>query len=110
MFWPVKQVFVGLLISKVNPSNHTKCISLTTMNQQWITQPTLINLHLNEYGQGLCYYPFAVNLDRCKNKISWCKNKIFYEKFFKNKFSLQELVISYILVFHEWVLPFSDAN
>ena len=28
-------------------------------------QPTLINLHRNEYTQGLHYYPFAVNLDRC---------------------------------------------
>ena len=28
------------------------------------TQPTLINLHTNEYSQGLCYYPFAVNLNR----------------------------------------------
>ena len=27
--------------------------------------PTLINLHSNEYSEGLCYYPFAVNLDRC---------------------------------------------
>ena len=30
-----------------------------------MTQPTLINLHPNEYSQGLCYYPLAVNLDRC---------------------------------------------
>ena len=30
-----------------------------------MTQPTLINLHPNEYSQGLQYYPFAVNLDRC---------------------------------------------
>ena len=28
-------------------------------------QHTLINLHPNEYGQVLRYYPFAVNLDRC---------------------------------------------
>ena len=28
-------------------------------------QPTLINLHPNEYIQGLRYYPCAVNLDRC---------------------------------------------
>ena len=27
--------------------------------------PTLINLQPNEYTQGLCYYRFAVNLDRC---------------------------------------------
>ena len=28
-------------------------------------QATFINLHPNEYTQGLHYYPFAVNLDRC---------------------------------------------
>ena len=28
-------------------------------------QPTLINLHPNEYIQGLRYYPCAVKLDRC---------------------------------------------
>ena len=30
-----------------------------------MTQPTLINLHPNEYSQESHYYPFAVNLDRC---------------------------------------------
>ena len=29
-----------------------------------MTQPTVINLNSNEYTQGLCYYTFAVNLDR----------------------------------------------
>ena len=28
-------------------------------------QPTLINLHPNEYTQELHYYPFTVKLDRC---------------------------------------------
>ena len=28
-------------------------------------QPTLINLHLNEYSQEFQYYPFAVKLDSC---------------------------------------------
>ena len=28
-------------------------------------QPTLINLHHNEYSQELHRYPFAVKLDRC---------------------------------------------
>ena len=28
-------------------------------------QPTIINLHRNEYGQGLYYYSFSVNLGRC---------------------------------------------
>ena len=30
-----------------------------------ITQPTLINLHPNEYSQEVHYYPFAVTLDKC---------------------------------------------
>ena len=30
-----------------------------------MTQPTVINLYPNEYSQGLCHYPFAVNLDGC---------------------------------------------
>ena len=30
-----------------------------------MTQPTLINLHPNEYSQELRYYPFAVKLDKC---------------------------------------------
>ena len=34
-------------------------------NQKCITQPTLIDLHLNEYSQELHYYSFALKLDRC---------------------------------------------
>ena len=57
-------MFTRLLTSIVNACNRTKCVSLN--NQQCITQPpTLNNLHPNEYTQGLCYYPFAVNLERC---------------------------------------------
>ena len=59
MFWFIKKIFIGLLASVVNASNHTKCFSLS--NQGCITQPTLINLHLHEYCQELHYYPFAVN-------------------------------------------------
>ena len=29
-----------------------------------MTQPTLFNLHPNEYSQEFHYYPFAVKLDR----------------------------------------------
>ena len=52
------------LASLVNVTNHAKCISLN--NQKCMTQPTLINLHPNDYSQGFCYYPFAINLDRCR--------------------------------------------
>ena len=45
-----------------NASNHTKCLLL--YNQKCMIQTTLNNLHINEYTQGLRYYPIAVNLDR----------------------------------------------
>ena len=48
-------MFILLLASTVNASNHTKCE----------IQLTLINLHPNEYSQEFHYYPFAVKLDRC---------------------------------------------
>ena len=63
MFGFFEKMFNGLLTRVVNGSNHTKCVSLK--NQQCITRPTLINLHPNEVIQGLHYYPFTVNLDRC---------------------------------------------
>ena len=52
-------MFIGLLISIVSASNHTKCMSLS--NQK---SATLINLHPNEYSQELHRYPAAVNLNR----------------------------------------------
>ena len=48
------------------PLNHTKCISLN--NKRRIIQPTLINLHPNEYIQGSNYYLFAVNLGRSRGR------------------------------------------
>ena len=42
MFWLIKRMFMGLLISIVNATSHTKCVSLS--NQKCITQPTLVNL------------------------------------------------------------------
>ena len=55
-------MLIGLLNTIVNGSNHAKCLSLN--NRQCMTQLTLINLHPNEYTQGLHYYPFAVDLNR----------------------------------------------
>ena len=49
MFGLIKKIFIGLLTGLVNGSNHTKWISLS--NQKCMIQPTLINLHPNEYGQ-----------------------------------------------------------
>ena len=62
MFGFIKKIFIGLLTSKVNASNHRICVSLS--NLKCMTQPILINLHRNEYTQGLRYYSFAINLDR----------------------------------------------
>ena len=61
MFGSIKKMFMGLLISVVNGSNHTKCMSLS--NQKCMIQATLINLHPNEYIQEFHYYSFAVILD-----------------------------------------------
>ena len=41
------------LTSMYKASGNTKCMSLS--NQPWMTQPTFINLHPNEYTQRLRY-------------------------------------------------------
>ena len=68
MFKSLKKIFIGSLTSIVNSSKHTKYGSLS--NQKWATQPTLINLHPDEYTQGLRFQPFAANLNRC---VGSCK-------------------------------------
>ena len=70
-------MFVGLLISIVNASNHIKCISLR--NQKCMVQPTLINLHSNKYNQEFHCYPSAVKLYRCVgscNTLNDLSNKV----------------------------------
>ena len=70
-------MFIVLLSSLVNASNHRKCVSLS--NQKWKIQPTLINLHPNEYSQEFHYYPISVKLDRCSgncNNLNDLSNKI----------------------------------
>ena len=57
----IKKNICGLLISIVNASNHTQCVLLS--NQKCMIQPTLINLHQNQYSQEFHYYPFLVKLD-----------------------------------------------
>ena len=45
-----------------------------------MTQPTLINLHPNEYSQEFHYYPYAVKLDRCVgscNTLNDLSNKVY---------------------------------
>ena len=45
----------------INASSHTKWVSFS--NQTCEIQPTLINVHPNEYSQELQYYSFTVKLD-----------------------------------------------
>ena len=63
MFGLIKKMFMGLLISIVNSSNHTKRVPLS--NQKCEIQPVFINLHRNEYNQEFHYYPFTIKLDKC---------------------------------------------
>ena len=70
-------MFLGLLISRVNASNNTKCVSLS--NQECMTQLTLINLQPTEYSQEFYYYPFAIKLDSCVescNTLNDLPNKV----------------------------------
>ena len=78
MFGLIKNFFMGLLITIVNASNHTKCLLLS--NQKCMTQPTLINLHPNEYIPEFHCYPFAAKLDRCVpccNTLNDLSNKVY---------------------------------
>ena len=54
--------FSGSLASMAHVSNFITCISLN--NLPYMTRPTLTNLNINEYNQGLRYDPFMVNLAR----------------------------------------------
>ena len=77
MFVLIKKTFIRLLSSIVNPSNHVKCVSIS--NQKCEIQPTLINLHPNEYSHEFHYYPFSVKLDRCVgscNTLNDLSNKV----------------------------------
>ena len=75
-------MFIGLLISIVNASNHIKCVLLS--NQKCITQPTLIILPPNEYTQEFHYYPFTVKSKRCVGSCNTL-NGLFNEVCVPNK-------------------------
>ena len=62
IFGLINKLFIGLLTDIVSASSYTKCVPLN--NQKCMTQPSLINLHPNEYSQEFYYYPFSVKLDR----------------------------------------------
>ena len=70
-------MFMGLLISLVNASNHTECLLLS--NWKSMIYPILINFHPNKYSQEFHYYPFDVELDRCVgscNTLNDLSNKV----------------------------------
>ena len=78
MFGIIKKMFIVLSSNIVKGSNHTKCVSLSS--QKCMTQPTLMNLHPNEYNQEFHYYPFAVKLGRCVgscNTLNDLSNKVY---------------------------------
>ena len=35
-----------------------------------MTRPTLIDLNPNEYNQGMRYYPFTINVNRCNGSCN----------------------------------------
>ena len=73
----IKKMIIVLLNSIVNVYNHKKCVSLS--KKKCKIQPTLINLHPNEYSQEFRYYRFAVKLDRClggRNTLNDLSNKV----------------------------------
>ena len=88
MFSIIKKIFIVVLSSIVNASNHTKCVWLT--NQKYMIQPTLINLYPNEYSQEFHYYPFSVKLDRCVGGnplyLNFSKVKGYFEEINRNKY------------------------
>ena len=72
MFGLTKKILIGILTDLVNESNHTKCVSLS--NQKCMIQPTLINLHSNEYNQEFNFSSFVVKSDRCVGSCNTLNN------------------------------------
>ena len=79
MFGFLKNMSIVLWTSLLNSSSHIKCVSLT--NQKCKIQPTLINLHSDEYSQEIHYYSFTFKLDRCVgscNTLNDLSNKVYF--------------------------------
>ena len=74
IFRLIKQLFIALLsfseslANMVNVSDFVTCISLN--NQLCMSRPTPINFIPNQHNQGLSYYSFMVNLDRCNGSCN----------------------------------------
>ena len=77
MFGSIKKLFIGLLTGIGNRSSDRKCFSIS--NQKCMAQPTVINLHPNEYSQEFYCYPILVISDRCVrsyNTLNGLSNKV----------------------------------
>ena len=75
MFELIKEIFIGLLTCVVSASNHAS--SKAHVFEQWkMYQPTLINLHPNEYSQEFHYYSIAVKLQRSCNTANDLSGKV----------------------------------
>ena len=75
----LQKMFIVLLLLIMTAScSRTKRVSLT--NTKCEIQPTLINLHPNEYRQELHYYQFAVKLDKCVRNCNVLINYVFQIK------------------------------
>ena len=61
-----------LLDSIISASNHKNASRYVIKKSR--TEPTLIdiNLYPNKYNQELCYYSFAISLDRCARSSNTC--------------------------------------
>ena len=68
MFGLVQKKFIEFLTDVTSASNHKKRASLS--NQKDMPQPTIINLHRDEYSQEFYYYLSAVKLDRCVGRCN----------------------------------------
>ena len=77
MFQLIKKLFIGILPGLVSGSNHTICVSLSSWKCK--IEPTLINLHPNEYSREFDCCPFAVksgwSVGSC-NTVNDLSNKV----------------------------------
>ena len=84
MFAIIKKRFIVLLNNIVNAANHAQYVSLG--NKKCEIQPTLFNLHANEYSQELHYHPFAVKLDKCVGSCNTLND------LYNNMFQIQQKI------------------
>ena len=93
--------FTGVLASIANTAGHTKYVSLN--NQQCMNQTILVNLHHNEFIEGLHYYHFTFNLDRCMGSCDNFNDRCIYDRYFLSRtYAFQTKQKIWIWVFLIW--------